>query len=98
MKPTGKTYLVKIKKHDSKDDIINGIYIPDTSSIHDIFYEGTIVGYGAAWSKDEEKDLIPIGTNIIFEYKKKCGTKIIFGDDVYYIHDPKDILAIKEEN
>lgn len=97
MKPVGKTYLIKVKEHKETDDIINGIYIPDNSSIHDLYYEGTIVEHGAGWTKKELKDLLPIGTNIIFEYKIKCGTKIIIGDSIYYIHEPKNILAIKED-
>lgn len=98
MKPIGKTYLIKIKKHDPKKDMINGIYIPDTSCVHDLYYEGTVEAYGSNWSKKELKNLIPIGKTVIFEYKKKCGTKIIIGENIYYIHNADDILAIKEED
>ena len=97
MKPVGKTYLIKIKKHDHKDDNIDGILIPDNSSIHDLYYEGIIKEYGCGWSEEEKKNLIPIGKTVIFEYKIKCGTKIVLGEDIYYIHEEKNILAIKED-
>ena len=97
MKPIGKTYLIKVQEHKETDNIINGIYIPDNSSIHDLYYEGTITEYGTGWTKKEIKDLLPIGTNVFFEYKIKCGIKLIIGDKIYYIHEPKNILAIKED-
>ena len=97
MKPVGKTYLIKIKKHDEKDDIIDGIYIPDNSSINDIYYEGVVEAYGAGWTKKEIKNLVPIGKKVIFEYKKKSGTKVVFGETIYLIHEADDILAIKED-
>ena len=97
MKPIGKTYLIKVQEQKEANNIINGIYIPDNSSIHDLYYEGTIIEYGAGWNKEELKDLLPIGTNVFFEYKIKCGTKLIIGDNIYYIHEPKNILAIKED-
>ena len=78
-------------------NITDGIYIPDNSSIHDVYYEGTVVEYGTGWTKNEMKDLIPIGESIYFEYKQKCGTKIVIGENVYYIHEPENILAIKEK-
>ena len=96
MKPVGKTYLIKVKKQDPENNKIDGIYIPDTSSVHDVYYEGVIEEYGTGWKKSELKDLIPIGKTVFFEYKKKCGTKFVLGERIYYIHEPENILAIKE--
>lgn len=97
MQPIGKTYLIKaIKKKDTS--LVNGIYIPDDSSIHDIYYEGTILSYGTGWSKDELQKLIPIGTTIFFNYTSKSGTKLIIGDEILYIHDKDQILCVKENN
>jgi len=95
MKPCGKTYLIEI--HKKPETIINGIIVPDNSNFHDIYYEGKVVEYGTGWDKDEIKDLIPIGKTVIFEYKKKCGIKFVFGEKIFYIHEPKNILAMKNE-
>ena len=97
MKPIGKTYLIQVRKHDENENVINGIIIPDNSSFNDIYYEGVVIEYGTGWNKDEIKDLVPIGKTVFFEYKKKCGTKCVLKDKIYYIQEAKNVLAIKED-
>lgn len=99
MKPIGKTYLIRCKTR-SDVELINGIYIPtnfDVDGISDVFYQGEVVSYGTGFSDDEIKKLVPIGTNVVFEYKEKRGTKLIFGKNVYYIKYEDQVLGIIED-
>lgn len=97
MKPIGKTYLIEVNKNDGIEQLDCGLYIPNNSSVHDIFYEGKIIGYGTSWTEEELKDLIPIGTNIIMDYTSKKGTKLQLNEKILLIHESEQIIAIKED-
>jgi co-chaperonin GroES (HSP10) len=99
MKPIGKTYLIKCEIR-SNVELINGLYIPtnhDVDGISDVFYQGKIIAHGTGFSDDEIKNLVPVGTEVVFEYKEKRGTKLIFGKNVYYIKYEDQILGIIEK-
>lgn len=98
MKPVGKTYLIEVVKHNEIEKLDCGLYIPNDTSVHDIFYEGTIVEYGCGWTDDELKDLIPIGTKIIMDYSSKKGTKLQLTERILIIHESDQIIAIKEDS
>jgi co-chaperonin GroES (HSP10) len=96
MKPIGKTYLIKadIKKG---PELVNGLYIPpDNDYINDVYYQGFVIAHGTGFSEDEEKTLVPCGTKVIFEYMEKRGTKLVFGNNVYYIKYEDQVLGIVE--
>lgn len=97
MECVGKKYLVEgeLPKAETK----NGIYIPVFGTNKDFgSYIGTVIGWGTAWTKEEKKDLIPIGTKIIMDYTDKNDkTKLIMGEKNYYIINPEHILAIIED-
>lgn len=97
MKPMGKTCLIKaeIKK---EPQLINGIYIAATNDeMNDIFYQGKIIAYGNGYTDEEIKNLVPIGKTVIFDYKEKRGTKLIFGKNVYYIKYEDQLLGVIED-
>lgn len=96
MRPLGRTYLIKAEiKRDI--ELINGLYIPSDSDVyHDIYYQGNIISHGLGFSKEEENKLVPPGTKVIFDYKEKRGTKLIFGNNVYYIKYEDQVLGIIE--
>lgn len=99
MKSIGRTYLIKCEVK-SGIELINGLYIPtnhDVDGISDIFYQGTVISHGTGFTDEEIKNLVPIGTKVIFEYKEKRGTKLIFGKNVYYIKYEDQLLGIVEE-
>lgn len=96
MKPIGKTYLIKA---DIKKDVelVNGLFIPvDNDYINDIFYQGYVLAHGTGYSEENESKLVPIGSKVIFDYKEKRGTKLIFGTNVYYIKYEDQVLGIVE--
>jgi co-chaperonin GroES (HSP10) len=96
MKPIGKTYLIKA---DVKKDIelVNGIFIPnDFDAIEDIYYQGYIVAYGTGYTEEEIKNLVPIDTKVLFNYRGKRGMKLVFGSSTYYVKDEADILGVVE--
>lgn len=99
MKPIGRTYLIKCE-HKSEIKMENGIFIPtnfDVDEIEDIFYQGEVIAYGTEFLDEEIKQLVPIGKNVIFEYKEKRGTKMTFGKITYYIKHEDQILGIIED-
>ena len=98
MKPIGKTYLIEVERKTGVEQLENGLYIPTESSIKDIYYEGKIIAYGTSWTDEEIKDLVPIGTTVIFDYKNKKGTKIQLVNRIMYIHEKEQVIAIKEED
>lgn len=98
MKPVGKTYLIEVIKREAIEKLDCGLYIPNDSSVHDIFYEGKIIEYGCGWSNEEIKELLPLNTIVIFEYQSKRGTKLQLSDRILLIHEPEQIIAIKENN
>lgn len=97
MRPLGKTYLIKAEiKRDI--ELVNGLYIPsDSDCYHDIYYQGIIVSHGLGFSENEINDLVPVGTKVVFNYKGKNGTKLIFGNNVYYIKNEDQVLGVIED-
>lgn len=100
MKSVGKTYLIKIEPQ--KTDYVGGIYLPQLASANQtIFYIGRIHDYGLGFSEDEIKELLPIGTKVILNWKTNDPIgkiRLNFGEDIFYIYKPEHILAtISEE-
>jgi co-chaperonin GroES (HSP10) len=97
MRPVGKTYLIKIEPQ--KDDYIGNILLPQTAAARNtIFYIGKIHNYGIGFTEEEISDLLPLGTKVIMDYTKKAERiRLIFGEEMFYIYKPEDILAIIEE-
>lgn len=99
MKPIGKTYLIEVEK--PKDEFVGGIYLPQTASMNElVHYIGKVIEYGIGFSEDEKKDLIPLETKVLLDYRKEVAQNKIrlnFGEHTYYIYEPEHILAIIEE-
>ena len=97
MECIGKKYLVEGEL--PKEEIKNGIILPVYGTNRDFgSYIGTVVGWGTAWTEQEKKDLVPVGSKIILNYTEKTNkVKLIMGEKNYYIIDQDDILAIIEE-
>ena len=99
MKPIGKTILIKVNRNHEQYDNINGILVPNSSGVADIYYEGVIQEFGTGWKDNEIKNFPKIGSKIYFDYTKKGGkTKVVLGEGVFYIIEEKDLLAVKEED
>lgn len=100
MKSIGKTYLVTVEN--PKNEYIGNIYIPETSALRDIVpYIGRIYEYGAALTEEEKKKLLPIGTKIIMDYRKKSAEnkiRLVMGENTYYVIDIKNVIAVIEED
>lgn len=98
MKPIGKTFLIKVNRNHEQYDNVGGIFVPNSSGITDIYYEGVLQEYGTGWNEEELKNFPELGINIYFDYTKKEGkTKVVLGEGVFYIIEEKDLLAVKEE-
>lgn len=97
MECVGKKYLVEGQL--PKEEIKNGIILPVYGTNRDFgSYIGTILGWGTAWTEEEKKDLVPVGSKIIMDYSQKNQrTKLIMNEKNYYIIDPENILAVIEE-
>lgn len=99
MKSIGKTYLIKIE--DEAEEKVGDIFIPQTAMKTDVIpYIGRIHDYGLGFTEEEKKDLIPIGTKVIMDYRRDHAEgkiRLIFGDEHFYVQLPKNILAIIEE-
>ena len=94
----GKRYLVQGQL--PKEEVTKeGFIIPVYGTNRDFgSYIGTIIGWGTAWTQEEKKDLIPVGSKIILNYTEKTNkVKLIMGEKNYYICDPDDLLAVIEE-
>ena len=98
MRSVGKTYLIKIEPQ--KDEYAGNILLPQTvSASQTIFYIGRIHNYGLGFTPEEMLDLIPIGTKVIMDWTKKAERiRLIFGEEMFYVYKPEDILAIIEED
>jgi hypothetical protein len=103
MRSVGKTYLIKIEPQ--HDEYIGNILLPETAAARNtIFYIGRIHNYGIGFTDEEIKDLIPIGTKVIMNWKKPENSdslgkiRLIFGEEMFYIYEPEQILAIIEED
>lgn len=92
MQPIGKNYLVKMEH--KRDQQINGIFVPDVSQYQSIPYIGYIESAGPL-----VKNPLVQGTKVICNYKTndRNSTKLMLGDQLYYIYNENDIIGIIEE-
>lgn len=99
MKSIGKTYLIKIE--DTVEEMAGNILLPETARKTDVIpYIGRIHDYGLGFTEEEKKDLIPIGTKVIMDYRRDHAEgkiRLIFGEEQFYVQLPENILAIIEE-
>lgn len=98
MECIGKRYLVQGQL--PKEEVTkSGVIIPVYGTNRDFgSYICTIIGWGTAWTDEEKKDLIPVGTKVILNYMEKTNKiKLIMGEKNYYICQPDDFLGILTE-
>ena len=100
MIPFKKTYLVKLDKLEHFEDD-GGVIVINESVENMISWKGTIAEHGAAWTEEERKDLLPIGTRIVMTYGKNSvdrgGIKLDINDEVYMIRDADEIIGVLED-
>ena len=97
MKPIGKTYLIKAE-YDSGITKQGDIYVVnDVNKNDDVFWKGIIIAYGTGFSKEEEKDLLPIGTKVVMEYGKKAQMKVVISGTVCYVRDVDEVIGVIED-
>lgn len=93
MQPIGNKYLVKVETPPPEENV-GGILVPSGRSEEEVHYRGTIVAHGTYMT---EKELIPVDTKVVFDWKDKDSKmKIILDGQIFYICDPKAILALDE--
>lgn len=93
MQPIGNKYLVKVETPPPEENV-GGILVPSGRSEEEVHYRGTIVAHGTYMT---EKELIPVDTKVVFDWKDKDSKmKIILNGQIFYICDPKAILALDE--
>lgn len=93
MLPIGNKYLVKVETPPPEENV-GGILVPSGRSEEEVHYRGTIVAHGTYMT---EKELIPVDTKVVFDWKDKDSKmKIILNGQIFYICDPKAILALDE--
>ena len=93
MQPIGNKYLVKVETPPPEENV-GGILVPSGRSEEEVHYRGTIVAHGTYMT---EKELIPVDTKVVFDWKdKNSKMKIILNGPIFYICDPKAILALDE--
>lgn len=101
MRPLKKTYLVEIEPKDVYENVDGVIVINNVNKVKDGSWRGVISGYGTAWTEEELKDLLPIGTKVVMSYGKKTsdggGIKIVMHGKVYYVRTTEEILGVIEE-
>ena len=92
MQPIGDFYLVKMEC--KKNQQIDGIYVPDVSGYSSIPYIGFIESAGPMVKNPLNK-----GTKVICNYKStnRNNTKLMLGNDLYYIYNEQDILGVIED-
>jgi co-chaperonin GroES (HSP10) len=94
--PIGNTVLITTKKENENITLVDGIYIPtEKNNLKTIHYIGNIASYGTLVT-DETKNILPIGTKVLFDWKKKSGTKLQIDNKLLYIKDVNDILGVIE--
>lgn len=100
MKPIGKTFLIRAKRNKESYDMIDGIYVPNSSDEYDLYYEGILDEFGTGWNDNEIKKFdFKIGDTVFIDYnKKKEKTKLILYNDVYYIIHECDLIAKRNED
>lgn len=93
MQPIGNKYLVKVETPPPEENV-GGILVPSGRSEEEVHYRGTIAAHGTYMT---EKELIPVDTKVVFDWKDKDSKmKIILNGQIFYICDPKAILALDE--
>ena len=93
MQPIGNKYLVKVNV--PIEDKVGDILLPTGKTAEEIHYTGTIVEYGTYMT---EKHLLPLNTNVIFNWKDKDSKiKISLNNELYYICNPNAILTTINE-
>lgn len=93
MQPIGNKYLIKVETPPSEENI-GGILVPSGKSSEEVHYRGVIVAHGTYMT---EKELIPVDAKVVFDWKdKESKMKIILDGQIFYICDPKAILALDE--
>ena len=93
MQPIDNKYLVKVETPPPEENV-GGILVPSGRSEEEVHYRGTIAAHGTYMT---EKELIPVDTKVVFDWKDKDSKmKIILNGQIFYICDPKAILALDE--
>ena len=93
MQHIGNKYLVNVETPPPEENV-GGILVPSGRSEEEVHYRGTIVAHGTYMT---EKELIPVDTKVVFDWKDKDSKmKIILNGQIFYICDPKAILALDE--
>ena len=67
MQPIGNKYLIKVETPPSEENI-GGILVPSGKSSEEVHYRGVIVAHGTYMT---EKELIPVDTKVVFDWKDK---------------------------
>jgi co-chaperonin GroES (HSP10) len=97
MKPIGNTYLIKCEEIESIENE-GGIYvINDVNKVKDSFWKGVIVEYGTTVDPND-KELLPIGTKVIFDMSKKADAKLVLHGSVYYVRKVEEIIGVIEDD
>ena len=95
MQPIGNKYLIKVEKLPN-EETIDGIVVINNKTNQDIYYKGNIVAHGTCMN---DVNIIPIGTNVYFNWRNKDDKiKVQIADQLYYICSPNVILAVIEED
>lgn len=97
MKPTGRTYLIKCDYDDGIKKQGDIYVINNINKNDDVFWKGYIVAYGTSFTEEETKDLLPIGTKVVMDYKKNAKMKVIIGGSVCYVRDVDEIIGVVED-
>ena len=100
MIPFKKTYLIKLEELEHYEND-GGVYIINPSLAEQESWKGTVEAYGAGWTEEEKKDLVPIGAKIVMSYGKNTsdrgGIKLTIHKKNYVIRDGKEILGVIED-
>lgn len=62
---------------------------------------GHIAEYGIGFTDEEKKDLLPIGTRVILDYKKHeeiYKIRLMLDQEQFYVYKPDEILAFFTED
>lgn len=96
MIPIGRTYLIEC---DPPENITNegGIFVVNNiDKLKDGFWKGKVIAYGTLFTEEEKKDLVPIGSEVIMDVKKKADIKIVIKGKVFYVRKEDEILGVIE--
>lgn len=97
MKPTGKTYLIKAEYDEGVQKQGDIFVVNNVSKNDDVFWKGVIIAYGTSFNEEDQKDLLPIGTKVVMDYKKKAKMKIVLGQSVCYVRDVDEVIGVVED-